>query len=213
MCVRAVVEECVRVDAQSSTGGAPGLAERPGAWHRPRRLLPNQPAHNHHAGMKHVDAAMYSYNDTFFCYFKHENVSFLFSILAISGMIMFVCLDLSCASVGLWKMLEENVRVALMIRESLRDQTIQMGLYEMENLLNRWAVQNRFFFPNVSKGISPPILLITGFEKLWWNLGRSTAGIPPTTNISSTSTICWPPSATASSSSEICGEWAPTELF
>lgn len=34
-------------------------------------------------------------------------------------------------------MLEENVRVALMIRESLRDQTIQMGLYEMENLLNR----------------------------------------------------------------------------
>lgn len=34
-------------------------------------------------------------------------------------------------------MLEENARVALMIGESLRDQTIQMGLYEMENLLNR----------------------------------------------------------------------------
>lgn len=34
-------------------------------------------------------------------------------------------------------MLEENVRVALMIGASLRDQTIQMGLYEMENLLNR----------------------------------------------------------------------------
>lgn len=27
--------------------------------------------------------------------------------------------------------------MALMISESLRDQTIQMGLYEMENLLNR----------------------------------------------------------------------------
>lgn len=36
-------------------------------------------------------------------------------------------------------MLEENARVALMIGESLRDQTIQMGLYEMENLLNRCA--------------------------------------------------------------------------
>lgn len=58
-------------------------------------------------------------------------------------MIMSACL--SCAFVGLWKMLEENVRVALMIRESLRDQTIQMGLYEMENLLNRLAVKNRFF--------------------------------------------------------------------
>jgi len=30
--------------------------------------------------------------------------------------------------------------VARMIGESLRDQTIQMGLYEMETLLNRWAL-------------------------------------------------------------------------
>ncbi|KAM3609647.1 uncharacterized protein V6R79_018128 [Siganus canaliculatus] len=36
------------------------------------------------------------------------------------------------------QMLQENARVALMIGESLRDQTIQMGLYEMENLLNRF---------------------------------------------------------------------------
>ncbi|XP_058500432.1 exocyst complex component 3-like protein [Solea solea] len=36
------------------------------------------------------------------------------------------------------QMLEENARVARMIGESLRDQTIQMGLYEMENLLNRF---------------------------------------------------------------------------
>ncbi|XP_026222381.1 exocyst complex component 3-like protein [Anabas testudineus] len=36
------------------------------------------------------------------------------------------------------QMLEENARVALMIGESLRDQTIQMGLYEMENLLNKF---------------------------------------------------------------------------
>ncbi|XP_036423986.1 exocyst complex component 3-like protein [Colossoma macropomum] len=36
------------------------------------------------------------------------------------------------------QMLEENARVALMIGESLRDQTIQMGLYEMENLLSRF---------------------------------------------------------------------------
>ncbi|XP_076878321.1 exocyst complex component 3-like protein isoform X2 [Brachyhypopomus gauderio] len=36
------------------------------------------------------------------------------------------------------QMLEENARVALMISETLRDQTIQMGLYEMENLLVRF---------------------------------------------------------------------------
>ncbi|XP_062856212.1 exocyst complex component 3-like protein [Trichomycterus rosablanca] len=36
------------------------------------------------------------------------------------------------------QMLEENARVALMISESLRDQTIQMGLYEMETLLSRF---------------------------------------------------------------------------
>ena len=47
---------------------------------------------------------------------------------------MCVCV---CPDVGVWQMLEENVRVALMIGESLRDQTIQMGLYEMENLLNK----------------------------------------------------------------------------
>ncbi|XP_077371632.1 exocyst complex component 3-like protein isoform X2 [Festucalex cinctus] len=36
------------------------------------------------------------------------------------------------------QMLEENARVALMIGEPLRNQTIQMGLCEMENLLNRF---------------------------------------------------------------------------
>ncbi|XP_015223423.2 exocyst complex component 3-like protein isoform X1 [Lepisosteus oculatus] len=36
------------------------------------------------------------------------------------------------------QMLEENVRVALMISEALRDQTILMGLYEMESFLNRF---------------------------------------------------------------------------
>ncbi|XP_053361037.1 exocyst complex component 3-like protein [Clarias gariepinus] len=36
------------------------------------------------------------------------------------------------------QMLEENARVALMISESLRDQTIQMGLFEMETLLSRF---------------------------------------------------------------------------
>lgn len=50
---------------------------------------------------------------------------------------MCVYVDLSSDFHAPWKMLEENVRVALMIGESLRDQTIQMGLYEMENLLNR----------------------------------------------------------------------------
>uniref|UniRef100_A0A4W5JH79 Uncharacterized protein n=1 Tax=Hucho hucho TaxID=62062 RepID=A0A4W5JH79_9TELE len=37
------------------------------------------------------------------------------------------------------QMLEENARVSLMISKSLWDQTTQVGLYEMENLLNRWV--------------------------------------------------------------------------
>ncbi|KAJ3596640.1 hypothetical protein NHX12_003044 [Muraenolepis orangiensis] len=44
----------------------------------------------------------------------------------------------TCLPAIITQMLEENVRVALMIGESLRDQTIQMGLYEMENLLNKF---------------------------------------------------------------------------
>nr|XP_049578997.1 exocyst complex component 3-like protein isoform X3 [Syngnathus scovelli] len=40
------------------------------------------------------------------------------------------------------QMLEENARVALMIGKSLRNQTIQMGLCEMENLLNRKSTES-----------------------------------------------------------------------
>ncbi|XP_041692486.1 exocyst complex component 3-like protein [Coregonus clupeaformis] len=36
------------------------------------------------------------------------------------------------------QMLKKNARVPLIICESFRNQTIQMGLYEMENLLNRF---------------------------------------------------------------------------
>nr|XP_023673022.1 exocyst complex component 3-like protein isoform X1 [Paramormyrops kingsleyae] len=36
------------------------------------------------------------------------------------------------------QMLQENAQVALMISESLRDQTIHMGLYELESFLNRF---------------------------------------------------------------------------
>lgn len=112
--------------------------------------------------------------------------------------------------VGPWQMLEENARVARMIGEHLRDQTIRMGLHEMENLLNRCALVQAELAAAGKEALtppdptlpSPPSLHITGFEKLWWNLGRSTAGIRAT-RISSTSTICWPPSATASSSSEM----------
>lgn len=62
-------------------------------------------------------------------------------------------------------MLEENARVALMIGETLRNQTIQMGLYEMEKLLNRcvyrsgWGIiwskdwsKMHFFIFKVSRG-------------------------------------------------------------
>lgn len=107
--------------------------------------------------------------------------------------------------VGPWQMLEENARVARMIGEHLRDQTIRMGLHEMENLLNRCALVQAELAAAGTEAFnlpSPPSLHITGFEKLWWNLGRSTAGIRAT-RTSSTSTICWPPSATASSSSKM----------
>lgn len=50
LSIVAVVEKCVRVDAESSTGGAARLEERPGARHGPRRLLPDQPAYHHHTG-------------------------------------------------------------------------------------------------------------------------------------------------------------------
>uniref|UniRef100_A0A8C9VPX1 Exocyst complex component 3-like 1 n=1 Tax=Scleropages formosus TaxID=113540 RepID=A0A8C9VPX1_SCLFO len=39
------------------------------------------------------------------------------------------------------QMLQENARVALMISDSLRDRIIQMGLYELESFLNRYAAQ------------------------------------------------------------------------
>lgn len=45
------------------------------------------------------------------------------------------------------------------------------------------------------------LLHVVGFERLWWNLGKSIVGCRTTTT-GSTSTICWPPLATASSSSK-----------
>lgn len=58
-------------------------------------------------------------------------------------------------------MLEENARVALMIGESLRDQTIQMGLYEMENLLNRYA-----FMPVALMSVCLPLYSIYSINSL-----------------------------------------------
>uniref|UniRef100_A0A3P8URZ3 Exocyst complex component 3-like 1 n=1 Tax=Cynoglossus semilaevis TaxID=244447 RepID=A0A3P8URZ3_CYNSE len=46
----------------------------------------------------------------------------------------------TCLPTIITQMLEENAHVALMIGQSLRDQTIQMGLYEIENLRFREAL-------------------------------------------------------------------------
>lgn len=54
------------------------------------------------------------------------------------------------------------------------------------------------------------LMQLSGSGKLWLNLGRSTAGIRPTTKTSSTSTTCWPLSATASSSSNTCSDRNPS---
>ncbi|XP_056271861.1 exocyst complex component 3-like protein isoform X2 [Pseudoliparis swirei] len=80
------------------------------------------------------------------------------------------------------QMLEENARVARMIGESLRDQTIQMGLYEMETLLNRFRealvdfgkehrgnpnnVNNKFYLHYLLASISNCIILKKSTESL-----------------------------------------------
>uniref|UniRef100_A0A3Q3IQP8 Exocyst complex component 3-like protein n=1 Tax=Monopterus albus TaxID=43700 RepID=A0A3Q3IQP8_MONAL len=91
------------------------------------------------------------------------------------------------------QMLEENARVALMIGESLRDQTVQMGLYEMENLLNRFREalvefgkehrrepsnnQNKFHLHYLLASISNCIILKKSTENLQqqqscWSAGQ-----------------------------------------
>uniref|UniRef100_A0A3Q3WVT7 Exocyst complex component 3-like 1 n=1 Tax=Mola mola TaxID=94237 RepID=A0A3Q3WVT7_MOLML len=78
------------------------------------------------------------------------------------------------------QMLEENARVALMIGETLRDQTIQMGLYEMENLLNSFGMvesgkehqrdprnsKNQFYLHYLLASISNCIILKKSTESL-----------------------------------------------
>ncbi|XP_066505374.1 exocyst complex component 3-like protein isoform X2 [Hoplias malabaricus] len=84
------------------------------------------------------------------------------------------------------QMLEENARVALMISESLRDQTIQMGLYEMENLLARFrdaivefgkehrkdpTTNNKFYLHYLLACISNCIILKMSTEGLHQQVG------------------------------------------
>ncbi|XP_041967167.1 exocyst complex component 3-like protein [Alosa sapidissima] len=98
------------------------------------------------------------------------------------------------------QMLEENARVALMISESLRDQTIQMGLYEMENLLNRFREalvgfgkehrkepnsDNKFYLHYLLASISNCIILKHSTESLQRQLrppapGRFSRALPGT---------------------------------
>ncbi|KAF7650390.1 hypothetical protein LDENG_00126700 [Lucifuga dentata] len=90
------------------------------------------------------------------------------------------------------QMLEENARVALMIGESLRDQTIQMGLYEMENLLNRFREalvefgkerrrdpsnsKSKFYFHYLLASISNCIILKKSTESLQQQQSSHAAG-------------------------------------
>ncbi|XP_075898855.1 exocyst complex component 3-like protein isoform X5 [Nelusetta ayraudi] len=103
--------------------------------------------------------------------------------------------NICCAQLGsphLQRMLEENVRVALMIGESLRDQTIQMGLYEMENLLNRFREalvesgkerrrdpgnhKHKFYLHYLLASISNCIILKKSIESLQQQQSRRSAG-------------------------------------
>ncbi|XP_034389911.1 exocyst complex component 3-like protein isoform X2 [Cyclopterus lumpus] len=90
------------------------------------------------------------------------------------------------------QMLEENARVARMIGESLRDQTIQMGLYEMENLLNRFRealvefgkehrrnpsnIKNKFYLHYLLASISNCIILKKSTESLQKQQSSRSAG-------------------------------------
>ncbi|KAK2918268.1 exocyst complex component 3-like protein isoform X2 [Channa argus] len=90
------------------------------------------------------------------------------------------------------QMLEENARVALMIGESLRDQTITMGLYEMENLLNRFREalvefgkehrknpsnnKNKFYLHYLLASISNCIILKQSTESLQQQQSSRSAG-------------------------------------
>ncbi|RVE72305.1 hypothetical protein OJAV_G00060530 [Oryzias javanicus] len=88
------------------------------------------------------------------------------------------------------QMLEENARVALMIGESLRDQTIQMGLYEIENLLNRFREalvefgkehrkdpsSNSFYLHYLLASISNCVILKQSTESLQLQLSPPAAG-------------------------------------
>ncbi|XP_075968646.1 exocyst complex component 3-like protein [Anarhichas minor] len=90
------------------------------------------------------------------------------------------------------QMLEENARVARMIGESLRDQTLQMGLYEMENLLNRFREalvefgkehrrdlsnnKNKFYFHYLLASISNCIILKKSTESLQKQQSSRSAG-------------------------------------
>ncbi|XP_024138515.1 exocyst complex component 3-like protein [Oryzias melastigma] len=88
------------------------------------------------------------------------------------------------------QMLEENARVALMIGESLRDQTIQMGLYEIENLLNRFREalvefgkehlkdpsSNRFYLHYLLASISNCVILKQSTETLQLQQSSQSAG-------------------------------------
>ncbi|KAM8752211.1 exocyst complex component 3-like protein [Acanthopagrus schlegelii] len=98
----------------------------------------------------------------------------------------------TCLPTIITQMLEENARVALMIGQSLRDQTIQMGLYEMENLLNRFREalvesgkehrkdlsnnKNKFYLHYLLASISNCIILKKSTESLQQQQSSRSAG-------------------------------------
>ncbi|KAJ8248834.1 hypothetical protein GJAV_G00228240 [Gymnothorax javanicus] len=93
------------------------------------------------------------------------------------------------------QMLEENARVALMISHSLRDQTIQMGLYELESFLNRFREalvefgkdhrkdrnRNKFYLHYLLAAISNCIILKSSAESLQQQRGLCSATQLPRT--------------------------------
>lgn len=180
-CMRVHVdstEECVRVDAQSSTGWTARLAARPWARYRPRGLLSDQSAHHHHTGKKTstlhgtilVDAEYYH---TLYIYF-------------------FVGTEVDAG--GKCPCCTDDWRDPTRSNHSdgiVWDGEASQQVCPLDSL--RWEI--------IDRQILTSVLYTIGFERLWWNLEKSIVGCQALTIIS-TCTIFWPLLATASSSSK-----------
>lgn len=171
VCAR-VTEERFRVDVQGATGWAARLAARPGARYRSRGLLSDQPAHHHHTG-------------------KHTCIPTIIQCDHVFHRLLFMVTEVDaggkcpCCSDD-WRGPTRSNHTDGIVRDGEASQQVCVPI----SLRHKRLIS-----------LKSSLLHVVGFERLWWNLGKSIVECRTTTT-GSTSTICWPPLATASSSSK-----------